>query len=176
MKYENDFYVSAVKIGKQAPRFSVEALHSKGKTSHDLITFDLDDYIDQNHWIVVYFYGQDFTDEALKTIMSFSNAAKSFHDNNAVLVAVSTDSIMAHSAWQEGVLGNLNHFHASDLSHKVSEAFGVLDELSGSAYPGFFIIEPSGVLKAMQVSESGKMLDGAQVLNGFLTLLDHKSN
>lgn len=172
MKYENDFYVSAVKIGKQAPRFSMEALNPLAKSKHEVMTVDLDDYLDQGKWIVLYFYGQNFTDDALKTIASYNDKFEDFNQNEAIIIAVSTDSIMAHIAWQEGVLGKLNHAHASDLNHKVSEAFGVLDELKGKAYPGFFIIEPSGILKAMQVTEGSAKMDASSVYTLLMKLKD----
>jgi alkyl hydroperoxide reductase subunit AhpC len=160
MKYENDFYVSAVRIGKQAPRFIMDAISPKGTKSE----FILDHQLDQGKWVVLYFYGLDFTDHAKKLIEAFSLLNEDFDRQNALLVAVSTDSIHAHERFLKASLGTVNHTLASDMTHKVSEAFGVLNESLGYAHKGVFMIAPNGILKSMQTVDDAVMIDPKTVL------------
>ncbi len=161
MKYDNDFYVTAARVGKQAPRFEMPALSPEGKDLDRISKVKLDDLLNEGHWVVLYFYPLDFTFVCPTEIQRFNELNKQFEDKGAKLIAVSTDSLYSHLAWQQGSLGHLNHFHASDSNHVVSEAYGVLDEDKGVAWRGTFIIAPNGVLKAAHVNhgEGGRNVD-----------------
>ncbi len=161
MKYDNDFYVTAAKVGKQAPRFEMEAVMPEGEGHQRLSTVTLDELLNDGRWVVLYFYPLDFSYVCPTEIRRFNELTASFEAKGATLVAVSTDSTHAHLAWQNEALGRLNHIHASDNTHTVSEAYGVLDEDRGIAWRGTFIIAPGGTLKAAHVNhgEGGRNVD-----------------
>ncbi len=161
MKYENDFYVTAAKVGKQAPRFEMEAVLPEGRDLDRFGKVNLDALLNDGKWVVLYFYPLDFTFVCPTEIQRFNELNKKFEDKGAKLIAVSTDSLFSHLAWQEGSLGKLNHYHASDSNHTVSEAYGVLDEDKGVSWRGTFIIAPNGILKAAHVNhgEGGRNVD-----------------
>ena len=94
-------------------------------------------------------------------IQRFNELTKKFEEKGATLIAASTDSVHSHLAWQESHLGRLNHIHASDNNHEVSEAYGILDDEKGVAWRGTFIISPEGILKAAHVNhgEGGRNVD-----------------
>jgi alkyl hydroperoxide reductase subunit AhpC len=118
--------------------------------------------LEQGKWVVLYFYPLDFTFVCPTEIKRFNELNKKFEEKNAVLIATSTDSVFSHLAWQERKdLGRLDHIHASDNNHVVSEAYGVLDEEKGIAWRGTFIIAPDGTLKAAHVNhgEGGRNVD-----------------
>ena len=72
----------------------------------------------------------------------------------ADIVTVSTDSEHVHLAWKqdEKELANVKYLMGSDRQHRLSALFGVLDETSGRALRGTFIINPDGVLLNADVS------------------------
>ena len=72
----------------------------------------------------------------------------------ADIVTVSTDSEHDHLASKrdEKELANVRYLMGSDRQHKVSSIFGVLDEASGRALRGTFIIKPDGTLLNADVS------------------------
>jgi peroxiredoxin (alkyl hydroperoxide reductase subunit C) len=72
----------------------------------------------------------------------------------ADLVTVSTDSEHVHLAWKhdERELANVQYLMGSDRQHRVSALFGVLDETSGRALRGTFIIKPDGTLLNADIS------------------------
>ncbi len=162
MHYENDFYVTGAKVGKPAPKFDMEAVLPKGEFLDRFGRVNLDDILKQGKWVVLYFYPLDFTFVCPTEIKRFNALNAKFEEKNAVLIACSTDSVFSHLAWQERKdLERLTHIHASDNSHVVSEAYGVLDEDKGVAWRGTFIISPDGILKAAHVNhgEGGRNVD-----------------
>jgi alkyl hydroperoxide reductase subunit AhpC len=162
MKYENDFYVTAAKVGKQAPRFEMEAVMPEGDFLDRFGKVNLDELLEQGKWVVLYFYPLDFTFVCPTEIKRFNALTEKFEEKNAVLIATSTDSVFSHLAWQERKdLERLKHIHASDNNHVVSEAYGVLDDERGIAWRGTFIIAPDGTLKAAHVNhgEGGRNVD-----------------
>jgi alkyl hydroperoxide reductase subunit AhpC len=162
MKYENDFYVTAAKVGKPAPKFEMEAVLPTGDFLDRFGKVNLDELLEQGKWVVLYFYPLDFTFVCPTEIKRFNALTEKFQELNAELIACSTDSVFSHLAWQErSDLERLKHVHASDNNHLVSEAYGVLDEEKGVAWRGTFIISPDGILKAAHVNhgEGGRNVD-----------------
>ena len=71
----------------------------------------------------------------------------------ADIITVSTDTVFVHLAWQrhEGDLAKVKYPMASDRTGELSRLFGVMDEGSGNALRGTFIINPEGVLLNSEV-------------------------
>lgn len=161
MKYENEFYVTGAKVGKPAPKFDMEAVMTEGEVLERFGRITLDELLEQGKWVVLYFYPLDFTFVCPTEIQRFNELTKEFEEKGAVLIAASTDSVHSHLAWQESSLGRLQHIHASDNNHEVSEAYGILDDEKGVAWRGTFIISPEGILKAAHVNhgEGGRDVD-----------------
>lgn len=162
MNYENEFYVTAAKVGKPAPKFEMDAVLPEGEYLDRFGKVNLDELLEQGKWVVLYFYPLDFTFVCPTEIKRFNALTEKFAELNTELIACSTDSVFSHLAWQERKdLERLKHIHASDNNHVVSEAYGVLDEDKGIAWRGTFIISPDGLLKAAHVNhgEGGRNVD-----------------
>ncbi len=161
MKYDYDYFVSAARVGKQAPRFEMPVVLPHAESSQRISTIRLDQLLNEGFWVVLYFYPMDFTFVCPTEIKRFNELNDAFETKKAKLIAISTDSVYSHLNWQASSLGNLNHYHASDQTHKVSEAYGVLEESLGVAWRGTFIIAPSGILKSISIQhgEAGRNVD-----------------
>jgi peroxiredoxin (alkyl hydroperoxide reductase subunit C) len=70
------------------------------------------------------------------------------------IVTVSTDTQFVHLAWQksEKELANVKYSMAADRTGKVSRMFGVMDEATGHALRGTFVINPEGKLLNSEVN------------------------
>ncbi len=157
-----DFYVSEAKVGKPAPEFKMDAVLAEGEGLNRFGSVSLKEIKEAGKWTVLYFYPLDFTFVCPTEIQRFNQLYTKFQELNAELVAVSTDSVFSHLAWQERRdLGRLDHPHASDNNLEVSAAYGVLDEDKGIAWRGTFIIAPDGMLKHASVNhgEGGRNVD-----------------
>jgi len=72
------------------------------------------------------------------------------------VISVSVDSVFVHKMWNDNELSKMVDggvpFHmASDAAGKVGSIFGVYDENLGVKLRGRFIIDPDGVIQAMEV-------------------------
>jgi peroxiredoxin (alkyl hydroperoxide reductase subunit C) len=72
------------------------------------------------------------------------------------VISVSVDSVFVHKMWNDHELSKMVDggvpFHmASDSAGNVGKVFGVYDEGAGVELRGRFIIDPDGVIQAMEV-------------------------
>ena len=134
-------------IGQPAPYF--ELISTKNLDTLDEIV-SLNDY--QGQWLILFFYPYDFSIVCPTEILALSSHYEDFEALNAQILGISTDSVYAHRAWintpqEENGLQGIKYPLASDPTHQVSEAYGVLLEGEGVALRGLFIIDPQGILQ-----------------------------
>jgi alkyl hydroperoxide reductase subunit AhpC len=72
------------------------------------------------------------------------------------VLSVSADSVFSHKVWQEEELskmveGGVPFPMLSDQSGRIGTAYGVYDEVAGINIRGRFLIDPDGVIQAMEV-------------------------
>ena len=71
--------------------------------------------------------------------------------------SVSTDTHFTHKAWHDhsDAISKIEYIMIGDPSQKISRNFDVLDEESGLAQRGTFIIDPDGVVQAAEINADG---------------------
>ena len=72
------------------------------------------------------------------------------------VLSISVDSVFSHKIWQEEELskmieGGVPYPMLSDAGGKVGKLYGVYDEDAGVNISGRFIIDPDGIIQAMEV-------------------------
>ncbi len=72
------------------------------------------------------------------------------------VLSISVDSVFSHKIWQEEELskmveGGVPYPMLSDAGGKVGKLYGVYDEDAGVNIRGRFIIDPDGIIQAMEV-------------------------
>lgn len=146
---------AGAEIGSPAPPFSLD-----GVVNLEFKKVGLGDY--RGKWVVLFFYPADFSFVCPTEIRGFGAALKEFRQANAEVLGVSVDSQFSHLAWiKSGTLGTLEYPLLSDLTKRVSRAYGVLDEASGTARRGLFIIDPQGGVqyKVVHSDRVGRSVD-----------------
>jgi len=138
----------SIQVGKKAPDFKAEAYLPDGR--FDKVEFS--DYV--GRWLVLFFYPLDFTFVCPTEIQSFNQNYERFREIKTEVLAVSTDSVHSHKAWQERGLGKLKFPHLSDANQQLSRAFGVLVEEQGIALRGTFLIDPKGIVKHATINDT----------------------
>jgi alkyl hydroperoxide reductase subunit AhpC len=136
-------------VGTKAPDFRAEAVLPNGEFGE----VKLGDFA--GRWVVLFFYPLDFTFVCPTEIKAFNEAYDRFKKAGTEVLAVSTDSVYSHKAWQEHGLGRLKFPHLADTSRKLSQAFNVLIEDKGIALRGTFIIDDKGVLRHATINDTG---------------------
>lgn len=148
-------------VGLPAPDFemnstkNLETLEEKVKLS---------DY--EGEWLVLFFYPKDFTFVCPTEITALSDRYEEFRDENCDILGVSTDTESVHRAWihtsrDDNGLGEIKYPLGADPTHRVSRAYGVLNEEEGVAQRGLFIIDPEGIVRYQVVTDDnvGRSVD-----------------
>lgn len=135
------------KVGEPAPYFEMA---STKDPDPEKMTVSLEDY--KGKWLILFFYPYDFSFVCPTEILALSARYEEFQQLNTDVLGVSTDSVYSHKAWlntpeEENGIQGTKYLLASDNTHVVSEAYGVLVEEEGAALRGLFIIDPDGVLQ-----------------------------
>jgi lipoyl-dependent peroxiredoxin subunit C len=157
-------------IGKKFPGFNL-----KGVVSSDPKTgireISTDTYTGQ--WLVVFFYPKDFTFVCPTEIKGFADLNSEFRERDAQVLSVSTDSEFVHLAWrqQNESLKNLPFPMLSDIKRELSLNLGILDDAEGVAQRATYIVDPTGVIRFVYVTDLNvgrnpkevlRILDGLQ--------------
>ncbi|RZF37695.1 hypothetical protein LSTR_LSTR003106 [Laodelphax striatellus] len=138
-------------IHKPAPPFSGSAVVDGQFKEVSLSMF-------QSKYLVLLFYPLDFTFVCPTELFAYSDRLKEFREVECEVVAVSTDSEYCHLAWanvpkQDGGLAGVKVPLLSDKSTKISRAYGVLDDETGTAYRGLFIIDDRGLVRQVTIND-----------------------
>jgi peroxiredoxin 2/4 len=148
-----DNILTLAKIGEPAPSFNLLSTKNLDTLSDNVA---LEEY--KGRWLLLFFWPYDFTFVCPTEIIAFSEAASQFRDLECDIVGASVDSIYTHSAWintprdQNGI-GALNYPIASDFTKETARAYGVLDEKTGAAHRGLFLIDPEGIIRYQVVTD-----------------------
>lgn len=118
-------------------------------------------------WSVVCFYPADFTFVCPTELEDLQNQYKALQDLGVEVYSVSTDTHFTHKAWHDHSpsIKKIEYTMIGDPSHMISRNFEVLDEATGLAQRGTFIIDPDGVVQALEINADGIGRDASQLIN-----------
>src|SRR5437868_2708189 len=112
-------------VGEKFPEFKLPAVVSleKGKEFADISNGNM-----KGKWSVVFFWPLDFTFICPTEISEFNKELKNFHEREAEVYGVSTDSKFVHLAWRNAHpdLKHLGYAMLADNKKELSDALGVL--------------------------------------------------
>ncbi len=160
-------YVSRVKVGEAVPDYEFEVYQSDEMKTLSLSAL-------RGTWIVLVFYPADFSFVCPTELEEYAKLYPKFKELNAEVISVSVDTPYTHKAWHDtsAAIKQITFPMAADPSGKLAYAFGVLieggePELTpdeGLAMRGTFIIDPAGVLRAMEVNDNSMGRKAAETL------------
>ena len=137
-------------IGTKINDFEFEAFH--GTDIHKKIKFvDL-----RGKWFILFFYPADFTFVCPTELEEMAELYPEFQALNCEILSVSTDTTFAHKAWHDNskAIGKVNFPMIADPTGKLCKSLGVYIEEEGLALRGSFLIDPDGIIKAMEVHDN----------------------
>lgn len=151
-------------VGNPAPDFVLPSTKDATAATNLGKDIRLADY--RGNWLVLFFYPLDFTFVCPTEIVALSDRVDEFKEFDAEILGCSTDSIFSHWAWlntpreKNGIAGTAYPLVA-DFTKETARAYGVLDESTGAAKRGLFIVDPEGVLKYVVVTDDsvGRSVD-----------------
>jgi len=149
-------------IGKEIEAFNAEAYHAGTGEFIQVSDEDL-----KGKWSIVVFYPADFTFVCPTELEDVQNHYDELKELGVEVYSVSTDTHFTHKAWHDhsDAISKLKYIMIGDPSQKISRNFDVLDEETGLAQRGTFIIDPDGVVQAAEINADGIGRDASTLVN-----------
>ncbi|WP_462410127.1 alkyl hydroperoxide reductase subunit C [Neobacillus sp. Marseille-QA0830] len=147
-------------IGKEVQPFLAQAF----KNGEFIEVTDADF---KGHWTVVCFYPADFTFVCPTELEDLQDQYPALQELGAEVFSVSRDSHFTHKAWHETseAIGKVTYGMIGDPAHVLSTQFEVLREGEGAADRGTFIIDPDGVIQAVEINADGIGRDASTLVD-----------
>jgi len=147
-------------IGKEVKPFTAQAYHNGSfiqVTEENL----------KGKWSVVCFYPADFTFVCPTELEDLQNQYETLKELGVEVYSVSTDTHFTHKAWHDSsaAIGKITYIMIGDPTHVISRNFEVLIEEEGLAERGTFIIDPDGVIQALEINAGGIGRDASTLVN-----------
>lgn len=139
-----------IKVGKQAPDFSGEAIVD-GKINN----IKLSDFSDK--YKLLLFYPLDFTFVCPTELLALQDNIQEFEKLNTQVIAASVDSIYSHLAWlntprSKGGIHGVTYPILSDIKKTISSDYGVLIEEDGVALRGVFLLDKDNIVQSVTIN------------------------
>ncbi|RXJ02567.1 peroxiredoxin [Anaerobacillus alkaliphilus] len=137
-------------IGKEVLPFSAKAF--KNGEFIDVTEQSL-----KGQWSIFCFYPADFTFVCPTELEDLQNEYATLQELGVEVYSVSTDTHFTHKGWHDSspTIGKITYGMIGDPSQKISRNFEVLNEESGLADRGTFIIDPDGVIQTVEINAGG---------------------
>lgn len=147
-------------IGKEIQPFTASAF-KKG----EFVDVSSENF--KGQWSVVCFYPADFTFVCPTELEDLQNQYATLKQLGVEVYSVSTDTHFTHKAWHDSseTIGKIEYTMIGDPSHTISRGFDVLDEESGLAQRGTFIIDPDGVVQTVEINAGGIGRDASTLVD-----------
>lgn len=138
-----------ITIGQQVPDSEFEYFQNE-----QFKKAKLSDY--RGKWLVLLFYPADFTFVCPTELSEAASKYEEFRKINTEVISFSTDTVFVHKAWHDNspVIKSITYPMGADPTGNICRAFGTYLEIDGLSLRGTFIIDPDGILKAMDIHDN----------------------
>nr|QZA00591.1 alkyl hydroperoxide reductase C [synthetic construct] len=149
-------------INKEILPFTAQAYDPKKDEFKEVTQEDF-----KGSWNVVCFYPADFSFVCPTELEDLQNQYAKLQELGVNVYSVSTDTHFVHKAWHDhsDAISKLEYSMIGDPSQTITRNFDVLDEESGLAQRGTFIIDPDGVVQAAEINADGIGRDASTLVN-----------
>ena len=108
-------------------------------------------------WAVFFFYPADFTFVCPTELGDVADHYEELQSRDVEVYSVSTDTHFTHKAWHESsdTIAKVKYTMIGDPTGTLSSNFEVLRQGQGLADRGTFVVDPDGVIQAMEVTAEG---------------------
>lgn len=146
---EELYYNEMVKIDTPAPLFDLPAYDP---IKDDETKVSLEDL--KGKWTVLFYYPADFTFVCPTELKDMAEAKAKFDELGVTILAASTDTVFSHRAWvkHEGLMKNFPYLMLADHNLATADMYNILDDESGIAGRGTFIIDPDLIVRGIEVT------------------------
>ncbi len=120
----------------------------------------------KDKWSVFFFYPADFTFVCPTELGDLADHYEEFQSRGVEIYSVSTDTHFTHKAWHDSsdTIGKIQYTMIGDPTGEITRNFDVMREGMGLADRGTFVIDPDGVIQAMEITAEGIGRDAEDLL------------
>jgi NADH-dependent peroxiredoxin subunit C len=117
-------------------------------------------------WAIFFFYPADFTFVCPTELGDLADHHAELQRLGVEVFSVSTDTHFTHKAWHDSseTIGKIKYAMIGDPTGTITRNFGVMREDEGLADRGTFVVDPSGIIQAMEVTAEGIGRNAADLL------------
>src|SRR5690606_40757134 len=121
---------------------------------------DFKDYTNESiagKWSVFVFYPADFTFVCPTELEDLADHYEEFQKLGVEIYSVSTDTHFSHKAWHDTspAIGKIKYTMIGDPTGQITRNFEVMREDQGLADRGTFVIDPNGIIQAVEITAEG---------------------
>lgn len=148
-------------VGKEIIEFSANAYNP---INEEFVTVSSEDF--KGKWNVLCFYPADFTFVCPTELEDLQEQYETLKGLGVEVYSCSTDTHFVHKAWHDHseAISKIQYRMIADPSHTISSNFEVLDE-QGLAQRATFVIDPDGVVQALEINADGIGRDASQLID-----------
>ena len=120
----------------------------------------------KGQWSIVFFYPADFTFVCPTELGDLADHYAEFQKMGVEVYSVSTDTHFTHKAWHDSsdTIGKIQYPMIGDPTGTVTNNFGVMREGQGLADRATFVIDPQGVIQAVEITAEGIGRDASELM------------
>ncbi|ARO13848.1 peroxiredoxin (alkyl hydroperoxide reductase subunit C) [Ketogulonicigenium robustum] len=117
-------------------------------------------------WAVFFFYPADFTFVCPTELGDVADHYADLQSRGVEVFSVSTDTHFTHKAWHDSsdTIGKIQYTMIGDPAGVVTNNFEVMREGQGLADRATFIVDPDGIIQAMEITAEGIGRDATDLL------------
>ena len=117
-------------------------------------------------WSVFFFYPADFTFVCPTELGDVADHYAEFQKMGVEIYSVSTDTHFTHKAWHDSseTIGKIQYTMIGDPTGQITRNFDVMREDQGLADRGTFVVDPDGIIQAVEITAEGIGRDASDLL------------
>jgi len=117
-------------------------------------------------WSVVFFYPADFTFVCPTELGDLADNYAEFQKLGVEIYSVSTDTHFTHKAWHDSsdTIRKIQYTMIGDPTGEITRNFEVMREGQGLADRGTFVVDPDGIIQAVEITAEGIGRDASDLL------------
>ncbi|MBO1255582.1 alkyl hydroperoxide reductase subunit C [Alteromonas sp. 5E99-2] len=117
-------------------------------------------------WAIFFFYPADFTFVCPTELGDVADKYEELQSRGVEVYSVSTDTHFTHKAWHDAsdTIGKIKYTMIGDPTGEITRNFDVMREEMGLADRGTFLVDPEGVIQAMEITAEGIGRDADDLL------------
>ncbi|WP_224653912.1 alkyl hydroperoxide reductase subunit C [Pectobacterium versatile] len=120
----------------------------------------------EGKWSIFFFYPADFTFVCPTELGDVADYYDEFQQRGVEIYSVSTDTHFTHKAWHSSseTIGKIKYTMVGDPTGQLTRNFENLREAEGLADRGTFIVDPQGIIQAVEITAEGIGRDASDLL------------